>query len=353
MIIKPINVALTCYGMSGRVFHAPLLAIDERFRICKILERNHEKSKLQYPDIQVVKTFEEILQDDDIELVVVNTPNQFHYEQGKAVLLADKHLILEKPATNFSWEMEELISIAQSKNLIISVFQNRRYDGDFKTVKKIIANHWLGDLAVYEAHYDRFRNYIAANTWKEEDGIGAGIVYNLGSHLIDQALHLFGMPDSVFAKIGKQRRASKIDDFYEIYLDYPQEEGNLQVLLKSSYLVREAMPKFILHGSAGSFIKYGLDPQEEALSNGYLPNTSEWGKEEQKFWGKLNTEINNLHFEGNIETLNGSYTDFYTNIYEAIRHKKELAVKPQEAYNVIKIIELAYQSQKEQKVIKI
>ncbi|SFF55825.1 Predicted dehydrogenase [Thermoflexibacter ruber] len=349
--MKPIRVGLACYGMSGSIFHAPLLSVDKRFVISKIVERNTEKSRQKYPYVSVVKSFDEILKDESIDLVVVNTPNQFHFEQGKAVLMAGKHLILEKPVTNFSWEAQDLIELANAKNLIFSVFHNRRYDGDFKTIKSIVQNKLLGDLVVYEAHYDRFRNYIAANTWKEEEGVGSGIVYNLGSHLIDQALHLFGMPQSITAKIGKQRRGSQVDDFYEIYLDYQARANGLQVLLKSSYLVREATPKYLLHGSFGSFVKYGIDPQEEALNNGILPNTPHWGREDKQFWGKLNTEIAGLHYEGHIETLAGSYPDFYTNIYEAIREGKPLAIKAEDAYNTIKIIELAYQSNQEDKTI--
>ncbi len=349
--IQPIHVGLACYGMSGSVFHAPLLSIDSRFVISKIVERNSTKSHQKYPYVKVVKSLDEVLDDESIELVVVNTPNQFHFEQGKAVLTAGKHLILEKPVTNFSWEAKELIELAKAKNLIFSVFHNRRYDGDFKTVKAIVQSKLLGDLAVYEAHYDRFRNYITANTWKEEEGVGSGIVYNLGSHLIDQALHLFGMPQSITAKIGKQRTGSQVDDFYEIYLDYCSRENGLQVLLKSSYLVREATPKYILHGSLGSFVKYGIDPQEEALNKGTIPNVPEWGREDKQFWGKLNTEISGLHYEGYIETLAGSYPDFYTNIYEAIREGKPLAIRAEDAYNTIRIIELAYQSNREDKTI--
>ncbi|TAH18490.1 MAG: oxidoreductase [Cytophagales bacterium] len=348
---NPIHVALTSYGMSGRVFHAPLLFADKRFIISKIVERNSEKSKEKYPHITVVKQFEDVIADDDIALVVVNTPNSLHFEQGKAVLEAGKHLVLEKPATTFAWEMEKLIEIAERKGLILSVFQNRRWDGDFKTVKKVVENGLLGNLVSYESHFDRFRNYITPNTWKEETGVGSGIVYNLAAHLIDQALVLFGVPQGVTATIGTQRKEGKIDDFYDIVLDYGAREKGLQVLLKSSYLVREPSPRFALHGDRGSFVKYGLDPQEEALNKGFLPNTPLWGTEERACWGKLNTEIDGLHCEGQLETLAGSYADYYDNIYRAIREGYALEVKPMQAYHTIKIIELAYQSNREHKTL--
>ncbi len=351
MTNKPIFVALSSYGMSGRVFHAPLICADKRFVLSKIVERQSQKSKEKYADVVVVKDFDDILKGDNIELVVVNTPNSLHFEQGKAVLQAGKHLILEKPATNYSWEIEKLIEIAKNKGVIFSVFQNRRWDGDFKTVKKIVENKLLGNLVSYESHFDRFRNYIAPNTWKEETGAGAGIVYNLASHLIDQALVLFGTPKSVSATIGTQRKMGKIDDFYDVTLDYGARQNGLSVILKSSYLVREPNPRFVLHGDLGSFIKYGTDPQEEALNKGILPTSPLWGAEERPAWGKLNTETNGLHYEGQIETLAGSYLAYYDNIYKAIRESHALEVTPEQAYQTIKIIELAYQSSTEQRAI--
>jgi predicted dehydrogenase len=352
-MFKPIHTALTCFGMSGSVFHAPLLSADKRFVLTKIVERNSEKSKQKYPAIVVVKSFEEILEDKSIELVVVNTPNELHFEQAKAVLEAGKHLILEKPATNFSWEVRLLMDISKDKNLVFTVFQNRRWDSDFKTVKKIIENRLLGNLVSFESSYDRFRNYIAKNTWKEEKGVASGLVYNLGSHLIDQALVLFGMPNSVTATIGTQRQSGQIDDFFDITLDYQARNQGALVRLKSSYLVREPNPRFVLHGDLGSFVKYGLDSQEEALNQGLIPNSPQWGAEESKFWGWLNTELNGLHYKGQLTSLNGSYPDFYENVYLAIREGNTLEVTPEQAYNTIKIIELAYQSNLERKTIEL
>jgi scyllo-inositol 2-dehydrogenase (NADP+) len=176
-------------------------------------------------------------------------------------------------------------------------------------------------------------------------------VYNLASHLTDQALVLFGTPESVTATIGTQRKMGKIDDFYDITLDYGARQNGLSVILKSSYLVREPNPRFVLHGDLGSFVKYGIDPQEEALNKGILPTSPLWGTEERRFWGKLNTETNELHYEGQIETLAGSYSDYYDNIYKAIRESHALEVTPEQAYLTIKIIELAYQSNAERKTI--
>ena len=230
---------------------------------------------------------------------------------------------------------------------MLSVFQNRRWDGGFMTVCEIIQSNALGKIVELEMHYDRYRNYITANTWKEEPGVGSGILYNLGSHMLDQVIQLFGMPKSIDARIGIQRPEGKVPDFYDLRLAF----DDLNVIVKSSYLVREAGPQYILHGINGSFVKYGLDPQEEALKEGKIPIGINWGKEPESFWGKLNTQLGALHYEGKVETLAGNYLSYYQNLYEAIREQKELVVKPEQALQVIQLIEAAIKSNEEKRSI--
>ena len=217
------------------------------------------------------------------------------------------------------------------------------------TVKKVIDNNWVGKIAEFELHYDRYRNYIEANTWKEEQGPGSGILYNLGSHMLDQVLMLFGMPLEVDARVGIQRPGGKVEDFYDIRMQYQ----DFNAIVKSSYLVREGTPRYILHGTEGSFIKYGIDPQEQSLKDGKIPGSAGWGNEPKEWWGKLNTTLDHLHIEGLVETIPGDYTQFYKSVYESIRNGKPLAVMPEESRNVIKLIEACYQSNKEHKAIKI
>lgn len=344
---SPITVGLASYGMSGLVFHAPLLAASPHFTLTKVLERRSEKSKDRYPEVEVVKDFADLLQDELVELIVINTPNALHFEMGQQALRAGKHVVMEKPFTVTAQEASELTTLAKEQNRFLTVFQNRRWDGDFRTVQQIVTQKLLGKLVYYEAHYDRFRNYVEANTWKEETGPGSGLLYNLGSHMIDQALVLFGPPHAITAHIGTQRPGSKIDDYYDITLHYP----DLIASIKSSYLVREAGPRYILHGTEGSFQKYGIDPQEEALKAGQLPGGPAWGQESPTDWGKLNTQLNGLHFTGTLETLPGSYPAFYNNVYEAIREGRELQVKPEEAALGIRLIELARQSSAEKRTV--
>lgn len=347
--MNSIKTALLSYGMSGEIFHAPLLAVDPGFTLSTVVQRNSDKAKQRYAGIKIVRNVNEVMEDQSIELVVINTPNEYHHEFAKQALEAGKHVIVEKPFTVTAVEADNLIALAKKKNKLITVFQNRRWDGDFMTVKKILDNKWVGKVAEFEVHYDRYRNYIEANTWKEEQGPGSGILYNLGSHMLDQVLVLFGMPTEVDARVGIQRPNGKVEDFYDIRMQY----DDFHAIVKSSYLVRESTPRYILHGTEGSFIKYGIDPQEQALKDGKIPGTPGWGSDPRELWGKLNSTLNDLHIEGNIETIPGNYTLFYKNIYDAIRNGKPLAVKAEESKNVIKLIEACYESSRMRKAIKI
>lgn len=347
MNTQSIPTALLSYGMSGEIFHAPLLETHEGFELKKIWQRNSTSAKQRYPNVEVVRTLDEILNDKTIELIVVNTPNETHLDFATQALEAGKHVVVEKPFTPSVREAEQLILLAKKNNRILTVFQNRRWDGGFRTIQKVIEWGMIGKLVEYEVHYDRFRNFVTPNTWKEEPGPGSGILYNLGSHILDQVVLMFGMPKAVSAVVGIQRPEGKVEDFYDLRLSYQ----DINVIVKSSYLVREQGPQFIAHGVNGSFVKYGIDPQEEALKHGQIPGTPGWGTDPENLWGKLNTEINGLHFEGKIETLPGNYLAFYENVFAAIRHGQDLLVKPEQALQVIQLIEAAIQSSQERRVV--
>ena len=342
-----IRAGLASYGMSGRVFHAPFLEANPCYILKTVLERTPKGSKEKYPAVNIVKSYEELLSDKKIDLIVVNTPDHTHYELAKNALNAGKHVVVEKPFVVKSSDGEELIKIAEEKNLVLSVFQNRRWDGDFLTVKKVIKDGLLGRLVEYETHFDRYRNFINENTWKEEEEKGTGVLYNLGSHLIDQALVLFGLPELVNANIRTFRDGGKVNDYFDIRFEYP----NFRVILRSSYLVREPGSTYILNGTNGSFVKYGTDPQEELLNKGVRPVGDEWAKERADFWGLLNTSINGKDVRERIKTLPGNYNKFYNNVYKAIMGDEELAVKPGEALDVIRIIGKAKMSNQKRRSI--
>ena len=349
-MMKKINVGIIGYGMSGQYFHAPFIHANEKFSLNKIVERKSNYAKKDYPYIEIVRDYKSLIKDDELDLIIVSTPNSTHLNIAKEALLAGKHVIVEKPFTPISKEADELIRLAKKQKRILSVFQNRRWDGDFLTVQKIIKSGYLGRLVEFESHYDRFRNFIKLDTWKEEKGVGHGILYDLGTHMIDQALVLFGLPESLWADIRLQRDGGEVEDAFEIVFFY-NSKNVPKVTLKGSLLVRETGPRYILHGTEGSFIKYGLDPQEEDMKTGISPLSLSWGIEPEENWGLLNTNINGLNFEGKIETEAGCYKNYFDNIYEAIIKGEPLAVKPEEARNVIRIIELARESSASQKAV--
>jgi scyllo-inositol 2-dehydrogenase (NADP+) len=264
-------------------------------------------------------------------------------------LEAGKHVVVEKPFVMDIPQGEELIKLAQEKNLKLSVFQNRRWDGDFLTVKQLVENDAVGRLVEFTSHYDRYRNYIEPDTWKEDGQAGTGVLYNLGTHMVDHALQLFGMPGKVYAHSRIVRTGGQVPDYFDLKLYYK----GLDVNLRCSYLAREAGPRFQLHGTKGSYQKYGIDPQEAALKTGAIPQGTDWGKEPADEWGYLNSSRDALHYEGNIETLPGNYMAYFDNIADALLDGAELCVKPEESLDGLRVIEAARRSIKEEKVVSV
>lgn len=343
--METIKTALCSYGMSGLVFHGPLLQANPGFSIVKILERKKKESAGKHPGAELVKSYEDILEDARVELVVVNTPDHLHYEMAGRALKAGKHVVVEKPFTLRTEHADELIRLAQDNELLLSVFQNRRWDGDFLTVKEIIRKQKLGRLVDFESHFDRYRTEIQ-ESWKDRS-TGTGTLYNLGSHLVDQALQLFGMPEYLYCDSRILRDGALTDDSYDLILHYPE----TKCMLRSSYLVREPGPRFILHGTGGTYLKWGIDPQEEALKHGSVPGLPGWGEEEESFWGKINALEGELFVQARYPTLPGNYMAYYDNIYGAIRENRPLEVRPEEARDVIRVIEAAYRSSREKRVV--
>jgi len=340
---------MVSFGMSGIVFHGPLLYAHPGFQLKSVLQRSKSTAKEHYPEINIVRTFDNLLKDNSIELIIVNAINETHYPFTKSALEAGKHVVVEKPFTNTVKEGLELIELADKKNLILSVFQNRRWDSDFLTVQQIVKEGILGDVVEFIGSFDRYRNYIQDNTWKEETGPGSGLLYNLGPHLIDQVIVLFGNPNAVSADIRKIRKGTRVDDFFDIGLHY----DHLKARVHSSYLVREPFPRFVIHGTLGSFIKYGLDPQEADLKAGGIPGSPGWGMEDETIRGEINTEIHGIHLKGKVTSKPGNYLAYYDNIYETIREKKRLLVPALESLMNINIIELAMESAKKGKVLNV
>lgn len=342
-----IRVGLVGYGMAASVFHAPLITSVEGLELVAVVSSNAAKVQRDYPDVSVVPALDALLARNDIELVVIATPNGTHYEFARKALEAGKNVVVDKPFTIHTDEAEELIALAEQKHVILSVFQNRRWDNDFLTIRALLETGLLGTLASYEAHYDRYRP-IVRNRWREQALPGSGMLYDLGAHLIDQALVLFGAPATVWADVRAQRPGAVTDDYFHIMLTYPQRQT---VLLHSGSIVRELPPHFQLHGNKGSYIKYGIDSQEDALKDGKRPGASDWGQDDASHYGTLTIDVGDITIDGRVPTLPGHYETFYQGMVEALTQGKPAPVNPQEARNTIHVIECALQSSNEQRAI--
>lgn len=345
-----ISTAVISFGISAKTFHTPFITTNPGFSLDMVMERNGESAKDRYPNVQVVKTLEEVLGNSKIELVVIASPNTTHFAYAKAAMLAGKHVVVEKPFTNTADEAKELINLSESTGKICAVFHNRRYVADFLTMKSILDKGLIGEPREFFAHYDRFRPEPRTyGLWREDILPGSGVFYDLGPHLIDQALVLFGNPLTITADIRKQKEYSKVDDYFDIRLDY----GTLIVTLHSSMLVREMGPRYMMHGTKGSFIKNGEDPQEELLKAGVLPTGADWGKEEKENYGLLHTEKNGEIIREIYPSLQGSFGKFYQNLYNTLREGAPLQETPMHGYNVIRMIELAFESSKLKRTINV
>ena len=329
-----LNVALIGFGLSGRYLQAPFFEANTNFNL-KTIVSNSQNPKDFFPFVQVAKSLDEVLADSAIDLISICSPNSTHFEYAKRSLLANKHVLVEKPFTATTEEAEELILLAKRQEKILSIFQNRRFDSDFLTVKKIIEGNFMGEIHSFEIHFNRFKPVLNPKKWKEIVGAGSGIIYDLGSHIIDQVITLFGVPKAVWGQTFTQRENSEIDDAFDIRLDY----GKLKVTLKSSLLVREDTPRYIIHGTKGSFIKHGIDEQEDHLKMGMKPTDGDFGIEAVKNYGILHTEINGLILKGTVETEKGNWGLLFQNLHGAIVDGKELLIKPEEVLEQIRIIE--------------
>ncbi|MGQ7945729.1 Gfo/Idh/MocA family oxidoreductase [Flavobacterium sp. WC2509] len=345
--MQKIKTALLSYGMSGKVFHAPFLELHPGFELLGSWERSKKLIQEDYPEVISYPSLESILEDESIDLVVVNTPIDSHFEYAKKVLLAGKHAIVEKAFTANVAEAKELEALAKEKGLKLAVFQNRRWDSDLKTVKKILDEKLLGEIVEAEFHFDRYNPILSPKAHKETVNSGSGIVKDLGPHLIDQALYLFGFPDAVFADIRITREHSVVDDYLDLLLFYP----DLRVRLKAGFFVKEPNPSYVVHGKKGSFLKSRGDVQEDELKLNKKPNLTTWGTEQNGNEGFLHTEIDGKLIKEKVPTLQGNYYDYFDGVFQSIVNDLPEPVTAKDGANVMRIIEATFQSNEQKKVI--
>ena len=341
--MKPVKTALIGLGFSGQTFHLPFVDTLPEFTWAGVQSSNTELCQTLLPGVSRFNSLESTLAS-DAELVIVTSPNEFHFDHARQALMAGKHVLLEKPFANSFQEAQELVSLAAKQNRLLTVYQNRRWDGDFLTVKKLIASGKLGRVAHFESHFDRFRPTPKVR-WREAPGPGAGFLFDLGAHLIDQALVLFGEPQTVTATVKTLRDGGLVDDYFHLQLGYG--DNPLQVVLHSSALTAEPAPRFQVYGTQGSYIKLGLDPQEDRLKAGVRPDDAIWAMETQEQFGRFNDGEQSSQ----VTTELGGYQNLYQQLAKAIRGEADNPVPADQAAKVIRIIELAFASEQQGKTL--
>jgi scyllo-inositol 2-dehydrogenase (NADP+) len=337
---EPIRAGVVGFGLAGRVFHTAVIQATPGLELGCVVQRSGDEAAREYPDVKIARSVEEMLGDVGIRLVVIATPSYAHFELARQCLREQRHVVVDKPFTLTSAETAELIALARERKLLLVPFQNRRWDGDFQTVRDLLAGGELGRLVTYESHFDRFRAEPRRNVWRERGGAGSGTLYDLGPHLIDQALTLFGAPAQITADVRIDRENGAADDAFDIRLEY-RNPRRLTVLLRSTLTACVPGPRFLLHGTHGSFVKWGLDPQEDQIKGGMAVGAPEFGFEAESQWGELTLAGGEKR---RIPTQRGDYREFYANVRDALLGKAELAVRAEHAWRTARIIELARES---------
>lgn len=344
-----IKTGICSYGMSGKLFHAPFLEAHPGYELAAIVERNNTDSRERYPTAKLYRSVEELCADKEIQLIVVNTPTHLHYEQAKLVLNAGKNMVIEKPFAVTVAEAEELTALAQKNNSFISVYQNRRYDGDYRAVKAVIDQNLLGEIREVEIRYDRYRPAYGGKPHKEGEMRGAGIIYDLSPHLVDQAIQLFGFPNALFADLIKMRDDVAVPDYFEMLFYYDR----LRVRLKATCIARESTYAYTLHGMKGSFLQQRSDMQENELLAGRKPSLESWCPGPTKADGLLHTEINGEVIRKETFSSPGNYMGYYDDVYKALTGQAANPVPPTDAIMNMRIIDAALESMKEGRVVQL
>ncbi len=342
-----IGVGLVGYGTSGADLHAPLIGAEPRLRLRAVVTSRSDRVHRDLPEVLVVPAATQLLVDPSVELVVIAAPNAVHYELARTALLAGRHVVVDKPFVVTSTQADELIELARRQRRQLSVFHQRRWDSDYLTVKRCIRTGVLGRVTTYIARYDRFSTEPATHRWQEQHQPGAGLLYDLGPHLIDQAVHLFGLPETVMADIRAQRARAVVDDYFHLVLGY----GQLRVILHAGSVVRAPGPRFEVHGDAGSFVKNGLDGQIAALLAGGRPGDPCWGIEAEDRYGTLTTDAGGLALHGRLASVRGAYESFYRQMAAAIGGEGPVPVPAEEARDTIRVIECALLSSADARVM--
>ena len=341
-----IRVGLVGYGLAGSVFHAPLITAVEGFELAAVVERSGRRAEAVYPGIVTYPSLSAMLTDPSLELIVVATPDNQHVEHASEALEASRHVIVDKPVANTTAEIAGLMALAADAGRFLIPFHNRRWDSDFRTIQKLLLEQSIGRVVSLESTFDRWRPHPAPAKWREDGSTPGGVLTNLGPHLVDQALVLFGPPEAVGAEVRTERDGSLAIDAFTLRLHYPR----LTVTLGSNYLAAQPRPRFNIRGTRGGFVKRGLDPQEERLREAGRVVEPDWGAEQASAWGMLAVEPQGSPGAGNsmvtypLASIPGDYRLYYAGVRDAILGKAEPPVLAIDAWRVAQILEWAVES---------
>jgi len=341
--MQTIEVGLIGYGLAGRAFHAPVIRAVPGMHLAAILQRTGNEAAEKYPDVRIVPSMDELLAIREIRLVVIATPNDTHYPLAMQCLEAGRDVVVDKPFTTTLEEAKSLVEFAKQRGRLITVYQNRRYDGDFQAIRRLVAEGTLGRIVRFETNYDRFRPQLKPGAWRETTRAGSGILFDIAPHLIDHALVLFGLPEAVTADVRIEREGAVADDAFDIMLHYPR---GMRAVLRSSILAVAQRPRFVLLGKQGSFVKLTVDPQENNLRHGNIPASGPWGAEPEENWGVLTAPDANKFVQRRIPSANSDFRDYYANVRDTLLGKTDAAVSPEWALNVMRLLEMARESSK-------
>lgn len=341
------KTGICSYGMSGKLFHAPFIHAHPGYELTAIVERHQQDSRERYPSARLYRSVEELCANPDLQLIIVNTPTHLHYLHACQVLNAGKHLVIEKPFAISAQEAAAITALAEKNNLFISVYQNRRYDGDYLAVKEVVDKNWLGEIREAEIRYDRYRPSFGGKAHKEGNLPGAGILWDLSPHLVDQAIQLFGFPHALFADCWKMRDDVQANDYFELLFFYDR----MRVRLKATCIARESNYAYTIHGMKGSFLQERSDMQEQQLLKGVIPSLQSWCPAPAAPDGLLHTLLNGEVIRKETISSPGNYMGYYDDVYKALTGKGPNPVPAAEAIQNMRIIDAALQSVSEKRII--
>jgi scyllo-inositol 2-dehydrogenase (NADP+) len=346
---EPIRVGVVGFGLAGRIFHTSVIEATPGLKLACVVQRSGDEAARVHPEIRLARSVEEMLGDVGVDLVVIATPSYSHFEIAAQCLREQRHVVVDKPFTLKSAEASDLIHMARERKLLLTAYQNRRWDGDFQTVRQVIASGELGRLVSFESHYDRFRLQPRRDVWRESGGPGGGTLFDLGPHVIDQALTLFGAPSTLMASVRIERENAMVDDAWDLLLQYEGQHA-FTVFLRATLTACAPGPRYVIHGTEGSFTKWGIDPQEDQLKSGMTFESPGFGEEPESAWGTITRATGESR---RIPTQRGDYRGFYENVRDTLQGRASLAVKPEDAWRTTRLIELARESSRDGRRLKV